>query len=180
MTTATASPSSASLKQVAFGDIDRELNVTRKVLERLPAAKFSWKPHEKSMSLGRLAMHVATMGQWMTDTLEKDGLDMATPPKMRHDEPKDLADLLAEFDKHAATTRAALARIDDAALLKPWTLRQGEQVIHQQSRAMILRVWCVNHLVHHRAQLCVLLRLLDVPVPAVYFNSTDEPEWKFT
>ena len=176
-----AAPASSSLplKEIAFGDVDRELNVTRRVLERLPAEKFSWKPHEKSMSLGRLAMHVATMPQWATDTLEKDGMDMANPPKVRHDEPKDLADLLGEFDRHAATTRAALARIDEAALSRPWTLRQGEQVIHQNSRAMILRLWCVNHMVHHRAQLCVLLRLLNVSVPAVYFNSTDEPEWKF-
>jgi uncharacterized damage-inducible protein DinB len=175
----TGTPGTISPKELAFGDVDRELTVTRRVLERLPADRFAWKPHEKSMSLGRLAMHVATLPQWMTDTLEKDGMDMNVPPQVRHDEPKDREDLLAEFDRHAAATRAALARIDEAALSRPWTLRKGEQVIHRAPRAAILRVWCVNHLVHHRAQLCVLLRLLDVPVPAVYFNSADEPEWTF-
>ena len=130
------------------------------------------------MSLGRLAMHVATLPQWMVSTLEQDGFDMANPPKMRT-EPTDLADLLAEFDKHAAAVRSAMAKIDDAGLQKPWTLRQGDQVIHSRSKAKILRLWCLNHMVHHRAQLCVYLRLLNVPVPAVYFNSADEPDWVF-
>ena len=99
---------------------------------------------------------------------------MANPPKVRQDEPKDLADLLAEFDRHAATTRAALARIDEKALTRPWTLRQGEQVIHQQSRAMILRVWCINHMVHHRGQLSVFMRLKEIPVPPIYGPTADE------
>lgn len=170
----------SSLKQIAFGDMDRELIVTRRVLERLPADRFDWKPHPKSMSLGQLALHVATLPQWITDTLNNDGLDMANPPKVRRGEPRDQADLLDEFDRHAATARAALARIDDSAFSAPWTLRQGDQVLFTNSRAMILRLWCVNHMVHHRAQLCVLLRLLDLPVPTVYFNSADEPQWTFT
>ncbi|HTQ39630.1 MAG TPA: DinB family protein [Pirellulales bacterium] len=168
----------ASIKEIAFGDLERELDVTRKVLERLPEKDFGWKPHEKSMSLGRLAMHVATLPQWMVDTLSKDELDMAKPPEMRT-EPKNSADLLQEFDKHAAAVRAALAKIDDAGLQKPWSLKQGENVLHTKSKAMIVRLWCLNHMVHHRAQLCLYLRLLNVPVPAVYFNSADEPEWKF-
>jgi uncharacterized damage-inducible protein DinB len=176
----THSTPSTAIRDIAFLDLNRELAVTRKVLERLPADQFAWKPHAKSMSLGRLAMHVATMPQWITDTLEQDGMDMAHPPQVRHDEPKDHDDLLAEFDRHAATARAALARIDDAALSRPWTLRNGDQVLFTNSRAMILRIWCLNHMVHHRAQLCLLLRLLDVPVPAVYFNSADEPQWVFT
>jgi uncharacterized damage-inducible protein DinB len=173
-----AATSTPSLKELAFFDLDRELKVTRKVLERLPQEKFAWKVHEKSMSLGRLAMHVATLPQWMVGTLEEDSLDMANPPKMRT-EPTDLADLLAEFDKHATAVRSAMANVDDAALQKPWTLRQGDHVIHSQPKAKILRLWCLNHMVHHRAQLCVYLRLLNVPVPAVYFNSADEPDWVF-
>jgi uncharacterized damage-inducible protein DinB len=171
--------SAPSAKDMAFCDLDRELNVTRKVLERLPEKHFSWKPHEKSMSLGRLAMHVATLPQWMTDTLEKDGMDMATPPKIRT-EPENHADLLAEFDKHAAAVRGALAHIDDAGLERSWTLRQGDKVLHSQSKAKIARQWCLNHMIHHRAQLCIYLRLLNVPVPTVYFNSADEPDWIFT
>jgi uncharacterized damage-inducible protein DinB len=173
-----AASTAASIKDVAFGDLERELNVTRKVLQRLPEKDFGWKPHEKSMSLSRLAMHVATLPQWMVTTLEQDYLDMSNPPQIRT-EPKDHADLLQEFDKHAAAVKAAMAKIDDAALQRPWSLRQGEKVLHTKSKAMILRQWCINHMVHHRAQLCLYLRLLNVPVPAVYFNSADEPEWTF-
>ncbi len=167
-----------SIKDVAFGDLERELKVTRKVLERIPEKDFAWKPHEKSMALGRLAMHVATMPQWMVTTLEQDSLDMAQPPNIRN-EATSSADLLAEFDKHAAAAKAALAKIDDAGLQRPWSLRQGDKVMHTKSKAMILRVWCINHMISHRAQLNVYMRLLNVPVPAVYFNSADEPDWKF-
>jgi uncharacterized damage-inducible protein DinB len=173
-----AAASTASMKDFAFGDLERELNVTRKVLERLPEKDFGFRPHEKSMSLGRLAMHVATLPQWMVTTLEQDYLDMAKPPEMRM-EPKNGADLLQEFDKHAAAVKTALAKIDDAGLQRPWSLRQGEKVLHSKSKAMILWQWCINHMVHHRAQLCLYLRLLNVPVPAVYFYSADEPEWNF-
>jgi uncharacterized damage-inducible protein DinB len=169
---------SASIKQIAFGDLDRELAVTRTVLERLPEEHYAWKPHEKSMNLGRLAMHVATLPQWMMTTLEKDFLDFADPPKIRT-EANNRADLLQEFDKHAAAVKAAFEKLDDAALEKPWSLRQGETVLHTKSKGMILRLWCLNHMVHHRGQLCLYLRLLNVPVPAVYFNSVEEPDWKF-
>src|SRR3954462_15834129 len=103
----------APLKDLAFGDIKRELNVTRRVLERLPADKFDWTPHEKSMSLGRLAMHVANQPQWLSEPLNKDELDMATPPRMRND-PTVLADVLRTFDEGAATVMAAVARTGDA------------------------------------------------------------------
>jgi uncharacterized damage-inducible protein DinB len=169
---------SMTVKEAAFSDLDRELNVTRKVLERIPAAQFAWKPHEKSMNLGRLAMHVATLPQWMLTTLENDELDFANPPKMRN-EPTSSEDLLSEFDGHATTVKAALARLDDTALEHTWTLRNGDQILHRNSKLTILRLWCLNHMIHHRAQLCVYLRLLNVPVPAVYFNSSDEPQWVF-
>jgi uncharacterized damage-inducible protein DinB len=167
-----------SIKDVAFGDLERELKVTRKVLERLPEKHFNWKPHEKSMHLGRLAMHVATLPQWMVTTLTQDELDFANPPQIRTDATNH-ADLLQEFDKHYAEVKVALARTDDTTLQRPWRVRQGEKVLHSNTKAAILRVWCLNHMVHHRAQLCLYLRLLNVPVPAVYFNSADEPEWMF-
>jgi uncharacterized damage-inducible protein DinB len=177
MATATSKPTSA--KSLAFGDLRREFEVTRKVLASMPEAHFAWKPHEKSMNLGRLAMHVATLPQWMRDTLEKDGLDMANPPKIRS-EPENLNDLLQTFDENAAATLAALDRIDDAGLESTWTLRQGPNVLHSNSRRMILRLWCVNHMIHHRGQLCLYLRLLNIPVPTVYFNTADDPTWIFT
>ncbi len=166
------------LTKLGFGDIERELTVTRRVLERLPEAKFGWKPHEKSMPLGRLVMHVANLVDWATGTLATDGFDMQSPPKMRQ-EPTGLADVLETFDRNVAALREAMSRTTDERLAAQWTLRNGEQILYQRDRATVLRVWCLSHLVHHRGQLCLLLRLLDVPVPAVYFNSADEPEWKF-
>jgi len=169
---------STSIRDIAFADLDRELATTRKVLERLPWDKAAFKPHEKSMSLGQLAMHVATLPQWMLDTLQKDELDLATaqpPPK----EAKSREDLLGTFEANVARVKAAMTRVDDAALEREWSLRSGDQTFYTGKRAFVLRVWCVNHLVHHRAQLCIYLRLLNVPVPAVYFNSADEPEWVF-
>jgi uncharacterized damage-inducible protein DinB len=166
-------------KELAFIDIDREIAVTRRVLERLPEKDFAWKAHEKSMNLGRLAMHVANLLQWTVDTLDRDELDMASPSKMRN-EPTSLADVLETFETNAKAVARAMEKTDDARLRGTWTLRQGDQVLVAEPRARILRVWCLNHLVHHRAQLCVYLRLLGEPVPAVYFNSADEPEWVFT
>ena len=169
----------SNLAQLAFGDLDRETAVTRKVLERLPEEKFAWKPHQKSMSLGNLAMHVANLLQWMLDTLDRDELDLETiePPRSN---PTGLEDVLVTFDKNVVAVKDAMTRMDDESLARPWTLRKGTTILHQQPRALIVRVWCLNHMIHHRAQLCVLLRLLNVPVPAVYFNSADEPEWVFS
>ena len=177
MTTATATHGS-KLKDLAFGDIHREFQITRKVLDRLPEDKFGWKVHEKSMALGRLAMHVATMPEWMLMTIRHDELDMANPPKMKT-EPDNKADLLKTFDDCADATIEAFGRLLDHELEKTWSLKQGGQVLYSATKCQVLRVWCVNHLVHHRGQLCVYLRLLGVPVPAVYFNSTDEPDWVF-
>ncbi|HEY7087684.1 MAG TPA: DinB family protein [Tepidisphaeraceae bacterium] len=170
---------STSAKDFAFLDVDREIRITRRVLERLPEDRFSWKVHAKSMSLGRLAMHVANIFQWAMDTVERDGFDMAGPPPPMRNDPAGLDDLLKTFDEKSAAFKSALARADDAALAGPWSLRKGTQVLFSNSRASVLRIWCLNHLVHHRAQLCVYLRILNVPVPAVYFNSADEPDWVF-
>jgi uncharacterized damage-inducible protein DinB len=166
------------IRDLAFADVEREVAVTRRVLERLPEAKLGWQVHEKSMALGRLAMHVANLLQWSIDTVTKDGLDVGSTLPMR-DVPTSLADILQTFDRNAAALRDAMARTTDADLERPWSLRQGSQVIYKAPRASVLRTWCLNHVVHHRAQLCVYLRMLNVPVPAVYFNSSDEPEWVF-
>lgn len=169
---------SPSPHELIFGDLERELAVTRTVLERLPEDKFAWKPHEKSMHLGRLAMHVATMPDWARDTLAKDDLDMATAPRPRS-EPNDKKDLLETFDKSAAALREVVKKFDAAKIGDPWVIRSGAKVMASKTKDTVYRVWCMNHMIHHRAQLCLYLRLLNVPVPAVYFNSADEPDWKF-
>ena len=130
------------------------------------------------MSLQQLAGHVATMPIWCVLTLEQEGLNFTSPPHI----PRDFSNreaLLKTFDEHAANFRQAFERLEDASLRQTWTLRNGEQVVYTQSRSYVLRVWSVNHMIHHRGQLCLYLRMLGVPVPAVYFNSVDEPEMKF-
>jgi uncharacterized damage-inducible protein DinB len=166
------------LKEVVFGGLERELTVTRTVLERLPEEHYSWKPHEKSMSLGCLARHVADLPDWVRITIDRDELDAADappPPK----EPHDRKDLLARFDHNVAALREAVERFDVATLNRPWTMRNGSQVMVTRPRATVYRVWCVNHLIHHRGQLCLYLRLLNVPVPTVYFNTADDQTWVF-
>jgi uncharacterized damage-inducible protein DinB len=167
-----------SLKEIAFGDLERELGVTRSVLERLPAEHYGWKPHEKSMTLARLALHVADMPEWTRATIAQDELDAASAPRPPA-ELKDSAELLGRFDRNVAALREAVARFDMATFNRPWTMRNGQQVMVTRPRATVYRVWCMNHMIHHRAQLCLYLRLLNVPVPTVYFNTADDPTWVF-
>ena len=169
---------SLSLKDIAFGDLERQLTVTRTVLERLPEDRYDWKPHEKSMNLGRLALHVADLPDWMRVTINRDELDAADaprPPSVL----KDRAELLARFDRNVAALREAVGRFDLAKLDQPWSMRDGGNVMVTRPRSIVYRVWCLNHMIHHRGQLCLYLRLLNVPVPTVYFNTADDPTWVF-
>ena len=169
---------SPSPKEIAFGDLDRELKVTRTVLERLPQEHYEWKPHEKSMSLGNLALHVAELPDWIRVTLAQDELDAASAPRPQA-KLKDRAELLARFDRHVAALQQAVEQFDIATFNKPWTMRNGAKIMVTRPRAFVYRVWSLNHLIHHRGQLCLYLRLLNVPVPTVYFNSADDPAWVF-
>ena len=153
-------------------EYDHEVATTRKVLERVPDDRFDWKPHQKSMSLGQLASHLATMLSWGTATLNASEFDVGgdfTPPQL-----KTRADLLASFDKEAAATRAALASKNDAELLAPWSLKREGKTIFSMPKAAVLRSFVMNHMVHHRGQMSVYLRLNDVPVPSIYGPSADE------
>ncbi len=167
-----------SAKEIVFDDLERELGVTRKVLERLPEEHYTWKPHEKSMSLEQLALHVADLPDWARVTIGEDELDAASAPRP----PKNLKDrkqLLERFDKNVAELRKAVKKFDMNKWDKPWSMRQGQEVIVSRPRSTVYRVWSLNHLVHHRGQLCLYLRLLNVPVPTVYFNTADDPTWIF-
>jgi len=162
-----------TILQSLLPEFDQEMAGTRKTLARVPWEKADWKPHEKSMTLGHLAGHLAEVASWGSFTLETDELDFATfdyePP--RHGS---TADLLAAFDGYVAASRAALERCDDATAMSPWTMRQGEQVFFTLPKIAVLRTFVLSHSVHHRAQLGVYLRLLDLPVPALYGPSADE------
>ena len=171
---ATASPSP---QELAFGDLERELDATRRVLERVPDDHLSWKPHPKSMSLGSLALHVANLLYWQITTLRDDEFDFATSP-MPLEEPESREEILQRFDENRATLSSAIAEIDEEALGRTWTLRNGEQTLMAEPKFAVLRIWGISHVVHHRGQLSVYLRLLDIPVPSVYGPTADEqPEF---
>lgn len=165
-------------KAIAFGDVERELRVTRDVLEALPADRLEFRPHAKSMSLGQLASHVADMPEWMRASLAADELDAANAPRTPAGPPAK-EEIVARFDRYAQGLRAAIAAFDIARWEAHWTMRRGEQVFTRSPRPMVYRVWSMNHLIHHRGQLCVYLRLLDMPVPTVYFNTADDPTMRF-
>jgi uncharacterized damage-inducible protein DinB len=160
-------------KHPALGDLDQELRSTRRMLERLPEHRFDWRPHERSWTLGELATHVANLVGWQTQILATDRFDLATDVT-RSGAFESSAALLARFDENVAALRAALAGAPDDALGAPWTLQRGEQVLFTLPRLAALRSMGLNHLIHHRGQLSVYLRLLDVPVPGLYGPSADE------
>lgn len=165
--------STSSTTELLLSDILPEFANTRRVLEALPDGEFSWKPHEKSMSLGALATHIANIGGLALAVLRGNELDLATLPSNQAPHANREA-VLAELDGHIRELEAELPKLEEAALADEWTFRQGDHIIMQQPRAVVLRTLGVSHLIHHRAQLGVYLRMLDVPVPGVYGPSADE------
>lgn len=164
-----------ALVDALLPEFDHEMTTTRKVLERVPEDRFDWKPHAKSFSLGALAAHVTTLPAWGTETLNKADIDIggSQPPAA----PPSKAELMATFDRNVATVRTALAGKSDAELLAMWALKRGGKTIFSMPKAAVLRSFVLSHLIHHRGQLCVYLRLLDVPVPSIYGPSADEPSF---
>jgi uncharacterized damage-inducible protein DinB len=156
-----------------FADLDLELAATRRVLERVPFEHWDWKPHQKSTPLGRIAVHLAELPHLAETMATSAELDMATVPYApavvtNRDE------LLALFDRNAASMRRVIAALDETALAERWRLRVGDRVYFDAPRSLLLRQHGVSHPVHHRAQLTVYLRLLNVPVPGLYGPSADE------
>ncbi len=163
-----------SIAETLLPEFDHEMGVTRRLLERLPDGQFAWKPHDKSMSLGRLGEHVAELPTWVSIAIEHGEFDLARERPSGYQAPATRDALVAFFDANVASARAALAGRTDAELLAPWTLKQGETVIFTMPKAAVLRSFVLNHHVHHRGQLSVYLRLCDVPVPSMYGPSADE------
>jgi uncharacterized damage-inducible protein DinB len=145
---------------------------TRRLLERVPDDRLSWTPHAKSFTLAQLAQHVATIPMWGTMTLTSNELDLAggftNPPA------ESRAALVKLFDENAARARSELTGKTDAELMAPWTLKRGADIIFSMPKASVWRSFVMNHLVHHRAQLSVYLRMQDVPLPAMYGPTADE------
>lgn len=156
-------------------EFDHEVANTRKVLERVPEGKPDYKPHEKSMAMGRLAGHTAELPGWAKETILQNSIEI------RQGDPRNVAlvmtsrkQLLEEFDKRAAAGRAAIAGASDEELMKPWSLIANGKTIFTLPKIAVLRGFVMNHMIHHRAQLGVYLRLNNVPVPSIYGPSADE------
>ncbi len=164
-----------SISEALIPEFDHEMANTRKALERVPDGKLGWKPHEKSMSMGRLASHIANLPAWASLLVEKDSLDIApggAPIKNR--EAASNQELLGTFDQNIKAARAAIAGASDASLRGPWTLLQNGKTVFTLPRITLLGGLVLKHMVHHRGQLSVYLRLNDIPVPGFYGPSADE------
>jgi len=162
------------LRDLAFADLDHELANTRRTIERIPDAHLGYRPHEKSWTIGNLGLHLGRLPFWGTTTLVDDDFDLAALPPSGNSAIASVAEVLALFDEHVARLRVAMAATTDDRLQQPWTLRHGTHVIVTMPRAAALRTNCISHMVHHRGQLALYLRLLDVPVPGLYGPSADE------
>jgi len=157
-------------------ELELESLYTRRHLERVPMDRLDFKPHDKSMTLGWLATFTAILPSWGTLTLARNEFDVAPPGGSQEDYTiaTSTEALLALFDRNIAGVREALARVTDDQLDEPWALKAAGHTVFSQPRGLVYRTFILNHLVHHRAQLGVFLRMLGVAVPAVYNDSADE------
>lgn len=163
-----------TIAELLLPEVDQEMATTRRVLERVSDDRLGWKPHDKSWSMGDLASHIVNMIKWTDVTMNQTVFDMATvPPGQMNPAAASRAQLLEWFDANVAAARQALTR-SDAEYFVPWTLKQGDHVIFTMPRYTCVRSFFMNHVVHHRAQLSVYLRLNNIPVPAMYGPSADE------
>lgn len=156
-------------------EFDHETATTRTLLERVPADKAEWKPHAKSMSIGQLAMHIANLPAWASIALERKEFDTSPPGGGRMMTPpfESVSHLLQTYDGNVGAARALLARTTDAEFMVQWTLKAGGKSMFSMPRVAVLRSFVLNHAVHHRGQLSVYLRLLDVPIPNIYGPTAD-------
>ena len=162
-----------SISSSFLGELDHEMANTRRTLERVPTDRLAWQPHAKSMTLGRLASHIAEMPIWAIRTIGTSGYDFAASGRLRTDLPS-TREIVEAFDKNLAEAREAIAGTSEEALREKWTLRRGDQVVFSLPRIAVLRSMVLNHIIHHRGQLTVYLRLNDVPLPGLYGPSADE------
>jgi len=166
-----------SIAESFLWEFDNEMNITRSVLERVPEQDAAWQPHPKSSTLGFLAAHIANLPRWASGTVEHDQVDVSLPSSEGFRQPPfdSTSALLERFDRNVEAARKAVSGADDAHLAGPWTLRVGDKILFSMPRSSVLRSFVVSHIVHHRGQLSVYLRLRDVPLPRIYGPSADTP-----
>jgi uncharacterized damage-inducible protein DinB len=155
-------------------EFDREMGLTRRALERVPDGQFEWRPHPRSVTLGRLAEHLTEMPLWATTTMTQSALDATMQRPDDYRSPATRAEVLAQFDSGLKTARAALLNKTDAEFAAPWTLKNGGKEVFTMPKIGVMRNFVLNHMIHHRAQLTVYFRMLGVPVPSIYGPSGDE------
>jgi uncharacterized damage-inducible protein DinB len=164
---------SLGLLDQCLSEFDREIGVTRRVLTRVPDDRLAWAPHQRSMTLGRLATHIASLPGWFPQILEQPMFDLALLPATPVVDAT-CAAIVARFDTGIADARRALRESTDARLADSWTLRKDGEVVLTLPRIVALRTEGLYHLTHHRGQLTVYLRLLDIPIPPIYGPTADE------
>jgi uncharacterized damage-inducible protein DinB len=164
-----------TLSEAMLPEFDQEMANTRKTLERVPEDKLDWRPHEKSMTMRGLATHLANLPSWTVHGVKLDELDIAPGGvPWRMEEVRSPAEALELFDRNVAAARAAIVGASDELLLNSWSLLSNGRTVMTLPRVAMLRSFIMNHMIHHRAQLGVYLRLNDVPVPALYGPTADE------
>lgn len=164
------------LSQDLLVSFDEEMSNTRKLLECLPEGNLEFRPHEKSMKLGQLAGHVASMPRWADYALRHDSRNLSPADGQQQFYPYAVSsreEALAVFDKHEKDARSLIAAASDAELTASWSLLFGEKTVFSMPRHQVLRTWFLNHLIHHRGKLSVYLRLLNIPIPGMYGPSAD-------
>ena len=166
----TLTPNPMTIAGTLLPEFDQEMTTTRRLLERVPTDKGPWRPHPKSFPLGHLAQLVAWMPGWIANTVRESALDLATAPKYSFETTETL---LKEFDTNVRAAREALAASKDADYPAPWSLKHGDRVLFTAPRGTVVRTH-INHLIHHRGQLSVYLRLNNVPLPPIYGPTADE------
>ena len=161
------------IRQALMREIEHEGSQTKRILERIPTDNFNWKPHEKSREIGQLAIHVAQIPAWTSRILAATDFDMLT---FKRDSPeiKSAGELVDISNTNIQKAVEDLQKASDENIMEMWTFKRGEQVIFSLPRAAAIRAMSMNHLVHHRGQLSVYLRLLNIPVPGMYGASADE------
>jgi uncharacterized damage-inducible protein DinB len=159
---------------VLLPEYDREIGTTRRVLERIPGSVFRWKPHDRSTPMGELAAHVADLPRWIAIVMTSRTVDLSSDVDPAGPRATSTAQLLSTFDDNEQAARVQLVGAADDILSEPWTLTRGKQDLFTMPRVVAMRHLVLNHLVHHRGQLTVYLRMQDIPIPALYGPSADE------
>jgi len=165
-----------AIRDTLLPEFDQEMANTRKMLERVPDGRFDYQPHRKSWHVNHLAGHIAELPGWVTHTMQVEVLAME-PGQFSPFQPTTRTELLERFDKNVADAHAALATATDEQLFTIWTMKWAGKTVMTMPRQQVLRSVILNHLIHHRAQLSVYLRLMDVAVPGMYGPSADEPQF---